>query len=88
MAKFSEFFQDGEGQFSATRLGFLLWVIGVLVVWAVESISTRTLQSIPDSVTTIIGVLMAGKVVQNFGERGAANAGSTPSATSASPPPV
>jgi hypothetical protein len=29
--KISQFFQDGSGSYSATRLAFLLWAIGVLV---------------------------------------------------------
>jgi hypothetical protein len=75
MSKFLEFFQDGDGLLSATRLSFLLWVIGLLVVWVIESISNKTLQAIPESVAAIIGVLMTGKVVQSFSENSASKSG-------------
>ncbi|HEX5394139.1 MAG TPA: hypothetical protein VFW68_12700 [Rhodocyclaceae bacterium] len=63
-----EFLQDGDGRLSATRLGFLLWTIGLLVVWIISSVTNNTLQPIPESVAAIVGVLMTGKVVQSFGE--------------------
>ena len=77
MTKFAEFFQDGEGRLSATRLGFLLWVVGVLVVWISNSLSHGALQAVPESVTAILGVLMTGKVVQSFGENSANPTSST-----------
>jgi hypothetical protein len=69
MNRFLEFFQEDNGGFSATRLAFLLWVIGVLVVWIIESLSSKTLEHIDPTVTTILGILMTGKVVQKFGEK-------------------
>jgi hypothetical protein len=66
--KFAQFFQDGTGAYSATRLGFLLWVFGVLVVWIYDSIRCARLVPIDNSVVVIIGILMSGKVVQNFSE--------------------
>ena len=68
-AKLLEFLQEDDGSFSATRLAFLLWVVGVLVVWVFESIRLNALQSLSGDVTTIIGILMTGKVVQKFGEK-------------------
>ena len=76
MTKLAEFFQDGKGTFSATRLGFLLWVISTLVVWIVGSINVinnphphpLTFPGIPDQVVYIIGALMTGKVWQSFSE--------------------
>ena len=66
--KLGEFFQDGNGTLSATRLGFLLWVIGVLVIWIVDSLNSTpmALQKIDQSVLTLIGILMGGKAVQSF----------------------
>lgn len=66
--KILEFLQDGTGAFSATRLGFLLWVIGVLLAWMINSIITQKLQGLDASIITIIGILMSGKVVQSFSE--------------------
>ncbi len=65
-----QFLEDKKtGTFSATRLALLLWVVGVFVVWAYASISTMELQAVPDSVVTILGLLVGGKVVQRYGER-------------------
>lgn len=73
--KIVQFLQDGSGTLSATRLGFLLWVIGVLVVWAVVSVThPESAHGIDNSVLTLIGILMIGKVVQSF----SANDGPTP----------
>jgi hypothetical protein len=70
--KFSQFFQDGSGSYSSTRLAFLLWAMGVLTVWVYESITTYTLAQIDTTVVTILGVLMMGKVVQSYSPNDAA----------------
>lgn len=67
--KILEFLQEDSGGFSASRLAFLLWIAGVLVVWLITSIKSNSLQEIPDSISTVIGILMTGKVVQKFGEK-------------------
>lgn len=74
--KWRQFFQDKrkaqEGatdELSATRLVLFLWAVGVLVIWGYASIKSATLQDIPQSVVTILGLVMGGKVVQRFGER-------------------
>lgn len=65
--KFLEFFKDGSGSYSATRLGFVIWVFGVLVVWIYLSITNPCdSQKIDGTVVTILGILMSGKVVQSF----------------------
>ena len=66
----TQFMKEDNGNFSSSRLGFLLWVIGVLAVWVIDSLKcpSCTLATIPDSVITIVGILMGGKVVQKFGE--------------------
>jgi hypothetical protein len=69
MNRLPEFLQEDDGGFSATRLAFLLWVGGVLIVWIIDSLSSKTLERIDPTVTTIIGILMTGKVVQKFGEK-------------------
>ncbi|TLU87323.1 MAG: hypothetical protein FDX21_00305 [Chlorobium sp.] len=84
MTKLAEFFQDGNGTFSATRLGFLLWVIGTLVVWIIGSIEKNALLPIDQSVITIIGALMVGKTVQSFSPNDG-NSGQTQPAAPESP---
>ena len=64
-----EFLQGGDQGLSATRLAFLLWVVGVLVVWMADSISQGQLARIDYSVVSLIGILMGGKALQRFGEK-------------------
>ena len=67
--KLSTFLEDNNGGFSAMRLALLLWVVGLLVVWLIGSIKGGgTLQEIPGSVLTLVGILTGGKAVQRFGE--------------------
>jgi len=68
--RLQQFLEDKKtGQFSATRLAFLLWVIGVFAVWAYASVRAVELQAVPESVVAILGLLTGGKVVQRYGER-------------------
>ena len=73
----SQFLEDNDGGFSATRLAFLLWTICVLIAWLYLSITGGELKGIPQDVVAIVGVLTTGKVIQRFGEN---------STQSASPP--
>jgi xanthosine utilization system XapX-like protein len=63
------FLSERTGKLSASRLLLLLWGVGVLVVWVINSLLTRQLQAIPESVVTILGILVGGKTVQRFGEK-------------------
>ena len=71
MNKLAEFLQEDNGGFSSTRLAFLLWVVGSLIVWIFASFSSQpmSLAKIDPSVITVLGILMTGKVVQKFGEK-------------------
>ena len=53
---------------SAMRAAFLFWVVGVFVAWALASYQAKSLQVIPESVVTVLGLLTGGKAVQRFGE--------------------
>jgi hypothetical protein len=68
MNKLTEFFKESNGNFSATRLAFLIWAFGVLIVWGVPSVRHGKLEPIPESVVVVIGMLMTGKVVQKINE--------------------
>ena len=70
MSKLAQFFQEDNGTFSATRLAFLTWVFGALIMWGVSSFQSpdRKMQEVPQSVQVLIGILMTGKVVQKFRE--------------------
>ena len=67
--KLSSFLEDNSGGFSATRLAFLLWAVGVLAVWIYSSIENNNLAKIDNTVVTVLGILMTGKAVQRFGEK-------------------
>jgi hypothetical protein len=62
------FVKDRDGKSSSSRLLILLWGLGVFAIWAFSSLQATTLQAIPDSVITILGVLVGGKTIQRFGE--------------------
>jgi len=65
-----EFLQDkGTNHLSATRLGFLLLLIGGFGVCAYASVHEGALQPEPGSVVAILGLLATGKVVQRYGGR-------------------
>jgi hypothetical protein len=68
MNKFGQFLQEANGQYSATRLSFLAWVFGVLIVWSSGSFYNKKMLEVPSSVEIIIGILMTGKVAQKFKE--------------------
>lgn len=90
--KMTQFLEDPDGKSSATRLAFLLWAIGVLVVWVVTSVTSTPMQlaKIDNSVITLLAILMTGKVVQMFPEqqfRRNANPERRAEQPSTSPPP-
>jgi hypothetical protein len=63
-----EFFQDGEGLLSSTRLAFLSTILLVLAVWGYTSFHTKTIQPLDNSIVYLVTALMAGKVGQSFAE--------------------
>ena len=69
LSRLAEFLEAPDGSFSATRLAFLAWALGVLVVWISVSFARNSLQPINPSVTYVLGILMTGKVIQRFREK-------------------
>lgn len=61
----TQFFKDDTGQYSATRLAFLLWAVGVFGIWAYMCVLTRSLIEIPQTVVEVTGLFMGGKVLQS-----------------------
>jgi hypothetical protein len=59
---------DKDGKQSSMRLAMLAWAGAVLVAWLWTSYTQNQLVDIPQSVLTIVGVFVSGKVVQRFGE--------------------
>lgn len=68
MNKLGQFLQDSNHEFSATRLAFLAWIFGALIVWGAGSFHENKIQEVPESVIALIGILMTGKTIQRFGE--------------------
>jgi hypothetical protein len=60
--------KDSDGKPSSSRFLILLWGIGVFGIWAYSSLKSSVLQPIPESVIVTLGVLVAGKTIQRFGE--------------------
>ncbi|GEM_PF-5100218 len=69
MSRLAEFLQEKNGNFSSTRLAFLMWVLGTLLVWIIVSLENSQLAAVPESIIIIFGILMTGKVTQKFGEK-------------------
>jgi hypothetical protein len=75
------FLREENGKLSATRLAFLLWAVGVLVMWIIACVNKGELQAIDNSVVTVLGLLMGGKAVQRFGETTTRTLPATPPTT-------
>lgn len=69
MKRLLEFLEEPQGGLSSCRLTLMLWTLGVLTCWVVVSIQKQALQPLDESVTTLTGILISGKVVQRFAER-------------------
>jgi hypothetical protein len=65
----TEFLSEANGKFSATRLIMVFWALGTLALWGYVSFKATKLSDIPDSVVNVLGIVLAGKVVQKFGEK-------------------
>ncbi len=67
----AQFFRDDSGMSSATRLAFIVWSLGVFLIWVYMCVLTKTLVVIPQTVVELTLVFMMGKVsgawVENMG---------------------
>ncbi len=59
---------EKTGKKSAMRVAMLGWAAGILILWGWTSFASNELQAIPESVTTLFGILVTGKVVQRYSE--------------------
>lgn len=65
----SKFIKESKtGKLSSSRLLVLAWGLGTLIVWIVTSIYKQELQPLPESIVTVLGILVGGKTLQRFGE--------------------
>jgi hypothetical protein len=63
-------FRGPSGRGSSIRVLMVLGVIAILGVWCFVSISKCEVVEIPLGVQAIVGILVAGKAAQRFGEKG------------------
>lgn len=59
-----EFFQEGAGGFSMTRLTTFALVVIPILIWTAVSLYHWSLQELPASVVTSMGIGTAGKLLQ------------------------
>jgi hypothetical protein len=64
----ASFIREENGKLSSSRLLLMIWGGGVFLIWAISSLKSATLQTIPDSVITVVGLCLGAKTVQRFGE--------------------
>jgi len=57
---------DAGGNPSSMRLAMLLGLVIVLAAWLIVSVQARALQPLPDSIVTLLSVLVGGKFAQKF----------------------
>jgi uncharacterized membrane-anchored protein len=60
---------DNSGGISAIRGLAVVWLVTVCAVWTFVAVRTLTLPDIPAGVQWITATIIAGKVVQRFGEK-------------------
>src|SRR5438132_37037 len=78
--RLTEFLEDNEGGLSTIRLATLVWVAGMVVVWAWVSFIKRELADVPNGVLGVLGILITGKTIQRFAENGPGRSGTGASA--------
>lgn len=69
MNKLTDFFSDNSGGMSSMRLIMAVWFLGALVLWMIVSFQKAEIQPMPESIITLLGIVLSGKVVQRFGEK-------------------
>jgi hypothetical protein len=66
--KFFEFLEDPNGKLSGLRIAILVWIITICFNVTYLSIVSQKFVGPEASMITGLGMLMGGKVVQNFSE--------------------
>lgn len=76
--KLSEFFKDDTGVLSATRLSFLVWSLGVFIVWAIVCIIKKDVVTIPWPVVNMTMGFIASKAAGAWIDYNSKTSESTP----------
>lgn len=69
MGWINDLLSDHADGLSVTRVATLSWCLGALVLWSGMSLHQGQLVDIPPGVIQVLAILMAGKVIQRFGEK-------------------
>lgn len=64
MNKLFEFFQDNDGAMSANRLVLIMYATCIIGAWGYVSVKSATLNPVPESVITMLGLSLGAKVLQ------------------------
>lgn len=64
MNKLFEFFSDNDGSMSASRLILIMYATVIIGAWSYISIKSTTLTPVPESVITMLGLAIGGKIIQ------------------------
>lgn len=64
--KFLELIQDKTGKLSTSRLSFLLWSTGALIIWLYLTYHNRSMADVPEGVRWILGILVSNRVGQKY----------------------
>lgn len=65
-SKLLEFVQDKSGKLSTSRLSFLLWSTGALIIWIYLTYHNRAMADVPEGVRWILGLLIGNRVGQKY----------------------
>jgi hypothetical protein len=78
LSKIWQFFQDGDGALSATRLVFLGWNFAVIGLVTYTTFVLKQPAKVDTSIVGILATVMIGKVGQSFTENRAPATPTTP----------
>ena len=62
-------FEDNSGGTSSIRVFMALWLVLLMVVWGIVALRTQAIPDIPTGVLGLTSMLVAGKVIQRYGEQ-------------------
>ena len=64
-----QIFSEDNGNYSSTRVMFIMWSGLTLLIWASLSIYKHEILSLPETIVGVIVALGGTKVLQKFGEK-------------------
>jgi len=62
--------QEGNGTTSSMRVVMMIYCIAVLSVWVSSCFGVGEVKPVDPSIIALVGVILTGKTIQRFGEKG------------------